>query len=128
MISIKIFFFTSETPIHFIKSTKLSKLCNSKKFLILRIFSKMFFFFSEIYLKVIFCTAQFFILTKNLHTAHTSTEMKQNSDMKQNINETNVIFINFVKLLNISLVQCSLLLSHLKSVFLMIESEQKRLN
>ena len=55
--------------------------------------------------------------------------MKQNSDMKQNINETNVIFINFVKLLNISLDQCSLLLSHLKSVFLMmIESEQKRLN
>ena len=40
---------------------------------------EMFFFSSEICLKAIFYIAQkFFILTKNLHTARTPTEMKQN--------------------------------------------------
>ena len=43
--------------------------------------------------------------------------MKQNiNDVKQNINETNIIFISFFKLLNTSLDEWSFLLSHLKSV------------
>ena len=36
-----------------------------------------FFFSSQVYLKAIFYTAQFFTFTKNLNTARTPTEMKQ---------------------------------------------------
>ena len=77
-----------------------------------KIFCEMLFFPSQIYLKATFYTAQnflyplrFFILPAFL----------------LNWNKTCCIdnfFASFVKLLNIRLDECSLLLSHLKSVFL----------
>ena len=62
-------------------STKQStKHCNSKeKLAYYDMFSKMSFFSSQIYLKAIFVYCpRFFIPTKNLNTARTPTEMKQN--------------------------------------------------
>ena len=56
---------------------------------------------------------KFFIPTQVLHTACTPTELKQNLLHWP-------FFASFVKLLNIRLDECSLFLSHLKSVFLIV--------
>ena len=65
------------------------------------------------------------VLTKNLDSAPTPTEIKQN--LLQWIFLVK-IFVSFVKFLNVSLDEYRLFLSHVKQVFLMIiASEQKRL-
>ena len=73
---------------------------------------------------VFFILPKFFILTKNLNSGCAPT------DMKQNLLHVMFfwIFFSFAKLLNISLNDYILLLSHVESVFLMmIGSEQKTL-
>ena len=85
-----------------------------------KIFCKLF-LPSQIYLKAIF---QYWPkhLTKNLHTACTPTELKQN------LLHWPFFLASFVKLLDIKLDEYRLFLSHLKSDFLLvISSEQKRL-
>ena len=83
-----------------------------------------FFFFTNLSQGNFLYCSKFFILTKNLNTAFTPTEMKQNF-----LNFFSLrFFFSFIKLLNINLDEYSLFLSHVKSDFLMmIGTEQKRL-
>ena len=76
-----------------------------------KIFCKMFFFSLQIYLKATFYTAQNFLnqlrfLILPVHWNKTCC--------------IDIFFASFVKLLNIRLDECSLFLSHLKSVFLIV--------
>ena len=61
-----------------------------------------------------FILLKVFILTQNLNTVRTATEMKQNL-LHWILPHQD--FNSFIKLLNISLDEYSLFLSHLKSVF-----------
>ena len=75
----------------------------------------MLFFPSQVCLKAIFYKAQFFTFTKNLHTACTPTEIKQKLLHQFFFVK---IFVTFVRLVNITIAECSLFLCHLKSVFI----------
>ena len=76
-----------------------------------KILCKMFFFsFTNLSQGNFLYHPKFFIPSQVLHTARTPTELKQNLSHWP-------FFASFVKLLNIRLDECSLFLSHLKSVF-----------
>ena len=78
---------------------------------ITKYFAKCYFFLHKFISRQLFILPKIFAPTKVLHTACTPTELKQNLLLWP-------FFASFVKLLNIRLDECSLLLSHLKSVFL----------